>query len=156
MPSVKKSNGLWNLANIAEGYHRCRRRCCRNVVMDGRGYGPRRGVVSRCGRCDCRRTVKMERLKREDILRAVVLALAGRPTSRPSCFGRNAPAAAAAAVLSPSLSLLLSLSLQLRVRLMHPCVVAPLQLPCAADAVYSLGCFTPSCDRSLTLNSQVT
>lgn len=76
--------------------------------MDGRGYGPRRGVVSRCGRCDCRRTVKMERIKREDIPWAVVLALAGRPTSRPSCFGRNAPAAAAA--LSPSLSLFLSLS----------------------------------------------
>lgn len=71
--------------------------------MDGRGYGPRRGVVSRCGRCDCRRTVKMKRIKREDIPRAVVLALAGRPTSRPSCFGRNAPDAAAAA-LSPSLS----------------------------------------------------
>lgn len=76
--------------------------------MDGRGCGPRRGivaiviVVSRCGDC-CRRAAKMERIKREDIPRAVVLALAGRPTSRPSCFGRNAPAVASAtAALSSS------------------------------------------------------
>lgn len=46
-----------------------------------------------------------ERIKREDIPRAVVLALAGRPTSRPSCFGRNAPAAAALFFLSLSLPL---------------------------------------------------
>lgn len=86
--------------------------------MDGRGCGLRRGV-SRCGRC-CRAT-KAERIKREDIPRAVVLALAGRPTSRPSCFGRNAPAAAA---LSPSLSL----PHRAEPRLMHR--VAPLQLSC--------------------------
>jgi len=145
MSSVEKAlSDLWNLlANIAEGYHRCCHRCCcRNVVMDGRGYGPRRGVVrSRCGRCNCRRTVKMEKIKREDIPRAVVLALAGRPTSRPSCFGRNAPAVAA---LSPSLSL--------RLWSNAPCVVAPLQLPCAAETVYRLGRF--SLYRLLLLNSR--
>lgn len=39
-------------------------------------------------------------IKREDIPRAVVLALAGRLTSRPSCFGRNAPATAALSPIS--------------------------------------------------------
>lgn len=79
-------------------YHRCRDR---GIVADGRGRGPRRRV-SRCGRC-CQAT-KMEKIKREDIPGAVVLALAGRPTSRPSCFGRNAPVAAAFAprLSSPS------------------------------------------------------
>lgn len=56
-----------------------------------------------------------ERIKREDIPRAVVLALAGRPTSRPSCFGRNAPAAAALFFLS----LYLPLAFQTRLIYWH-------------------------------------
>jgi hypothetical protein len=62
----------------------------------------RRGVVSRGGRCDCRCCGRAgEDKKRRISLGAVVLALAGRPTSRPSCFGRNAPAAAVAALSPP-------------------------------------------------------
>lgn len=103
----------------------CRR--CYNVVMDGRGYGPRRGIVSRRGRRDCRRAAKVEMIKRE-----------GYPPGRsslPSLVGPRQGHLASGAMHPPLLLLhfpRLSLP-ELRLRLMHH--IAPLRLPCAPDRV---------------------
>lgn len=86
--------------------------------MDRRGYGPRRGVVSRCGRCDCRRSQDGEAKKRG-------YPSGGRPCPRRSAHVKAILLRAQCTrrccctfLVSLALSLL-SLFLWLRIRLMH-------------------------------------